>query len=173
LDYVLPPGETPRAVDLQGSFRVTIAADSAAIRFVDVSGQADGKPLGIDRRRGGVTATLQRVRRDRDDAGQPEFRVQIALTYDKGGPAFESHRSWMLHNEVYLEGADGTRLPVNGGYEMTLQADGAVGMDYRFVGVDDRHGPFAFVYVAPILIVDVPVEFALKSVPVKGAAAGP
>lgn len=170
LDYVLI-GEPPRTLNLQGTFHMTTAADSVPIRFVDIAKQADGKPIGVERRSGGVTVTLNRVRRERGDNATQEVRVQVTVAYDTGGPAFESHRTWILHNEVYLERGDATRLPVNGGFETTLQGDGAVGMEYRFVGLPDPLPNFTFVYVAPTLIVDVPVEFVLESVPVKATKA--
>jgi hypothetical protein len=166
LDYVLPQGEIPAALDLAGKLRMTVAAGSAAIRFADITNRVDGKPIGIDRRRGGVTATLERVRRDKGEGGNVELRVRVVVAYDSGGPAFESHRTWMLHNEVHLETADLKRLAVNGGFETTLEANGTAGMEYRFVGLPDPLPDYAFVYVAPTLIVDVPVTFALESVPV-------
>jgi hypothetical protein len=145
---------------------MTTAADSAAVRFVDISKPADGKYLGIERRRGGVTVSLQRVHRERKLDGTNELRIAITVAYDSGGPAFESHRTWILHNEVFLEEGE-KRLPLNGGYETTLQADGAVGMEYRFVDLPDPLPEYGFVYMAPTLIVDVPVRFALESVPVR------
>lgn len=166
LDYLLPPGKSVHALDLAGRFRMTMAADSAAIRFIDIQKYAAGKAISIERRRGGVTVALERVRTGRAPSGKRELFVRVTVAYDSGGPAFESHRTWMLHNEVFLEDAEGVRLPVNGGYETTLQADGAVGMEYRFVELPDPLPAFAFVYVAPTLIVDVPVEFVLKSVPI-------
>lgn len=171
LDYLLPQGELPAALDLQGNFRVTVAAGSAAIRFDNVTKRADGRQIGIDRRRGGVTVTLARVRREESRGKVTELRVQIAIAYDSGGPAFESHRTWMLHNEVFLETADGMRQDLNGGFETTMETDGAAGMEYRFVGLPDPLPEYNFVYVAPTLIVDVPVEFALKSIPTKRLSA--
>lgn len=169
LDYVLPQNAAGARLDLAGKMRMTVAADSAAIRFADVVAEAHGKDLRIARRRGGVTVTLQRVRRERMPGGKTELRVQVLVAYDSGGPAFESHRSWALHNEAYLEDKTGVRVALNGGYEMTLQADGAIGMEYRFVELPDPPPDYAFVYVAPTLIVDAPIEFALKAVPVRQA----
>jgi hypothetical protein len=68
---------------------------------------------------------------------------------------------------VFLEDAEGKGLPLNGGYETTLQADGAVGMEYRFVELPDPLPEYSFVYVAPTLIVDAPVEFDIESIPIR------
>lgn len=58
-------------------------------------------------------------------------------------------------------------MELNGGFETTLLSDGATSLEYRFTDLplplplaDD-----AFVYVAPTLIVDLPVQFHLKAVP--------
>ena len=167
LDFDLQPELTPEKIDLRGTFRMTIAAGRAEVRFIDIAKQANGKPLEIDRRRGGVTVTLRRIERERKGDGTQELRVAITVAYDSGGPAFESHRTWILHNEVFLEAGD-SRVPLNGGFETTLQADGAVGMEYRFLNLPDPLPEYKFVYVAPTLIVDVPVRFALESLPVRG-----
>ena len=50
----------------------------------------------------------------------------MSIAYDAGGPEFESHRTWIYHNEVYLEAPDGQRFPVNDGFDTTAQADGGV-----------------------------------------------
>ena len=112
---------------------------------------------------------LERVRRERGAHGGNELRLATTVAYDTGGPAFESHRSWMLYNEVYLEDERGRRVPLNGGYQTTLQADGAVRIEYRFVDLPEPLPRYAFVYVAPTLIVEAPLEFAIESVPWRGA----
>jgi hypothetical protein len=167
LDFVIPPGVSLKDLKLEGTFRMTTAADSAAIRFIDLSKQPDGRELAIDRRRGGVTVSLRRVRHEQTAESGRELRISVTVAYDTGGPAFESHRTWILHNEVYLEDSAGKRVPLNGGSETTLQADGAVGMEYRFVDLPDPLPDYTFVYTAPILIVDVPVRFALESLSVR------
>lgn len=167
LDYVLTGDNLPARIDLAGRLQVTTAAGSAALRFPEIGQRATGKPVSIERRRGGVTVTLQGVRREKNRDGAQELSVRAAVTYDSGGPAFESHRTWILHNAAYLEETDGGRVTLNGGYETTLQADGAVGMQYRFIELPDPLPGYAFVYVAPTMIIDVPVPFALKSVPLQ------
>lgn len=163
-DFELPDQTRPDAIRLRGKIAATTAADSAPIRFTDLDKALDPKFTPVARRRGGVTVTLHRVIRERTADGKPEFRVRVTVAYDTGGPAFESHRTWILHNEVFLENKQGERFLLNGGYDTTLQADGAVGMEYRFVSLPRPVADYSFVYVAPTLIVDVPVEFDLKSV---------
>lgn len=145
----------------------TTAAGHESIRFTDLEKLRSARGGSIARRRGGVTVTLQHMRLTPTSPRKQEARIQVAVTYDSGGPAFESHRSWILHNEVYLENSDGTRTPLNGGSDTTQQGDGSVGIEYRFVDLPDPLPGYAFVYVAPTLIVDVPIEFEIQSVAIK------
>lgn len=168
LDYILPEAVRAGSLELTGKLRMTVAAGSADIRFVDVSVLEDDRPR-VSRRRGGVTVMLERVRRERDAHGRNELRLATTVAYESGGPAFESHRSWMLYNEVFLEDDQGQRVMLNGGYETTLQADGAVGIEYRFVNLPEPLPHYAFVYIAPTLIVESPLQFTVESVPWRGA----
>jgi len=168
LDYLIPKNKASAVVGLKGKLRCTTAAGNELIRFTDLDKARDGGGGGtnIARRRGGVTVTLQRVRITPSSPGKQEARVQIAVTYDTGGPAFESHRSWILHNEVFLEDPAGKRVRLNGGSDTTQQGDGSLGIEYRFIDLPDPVPKYTFVYVAPTLIVDVPIDFEIQSVPV-------
>jgi hypothetical protein len=88
------------------------------------------------------------------------------VSYDAGGPAFESHQRWILHNEVFLEDRAGKRVNLNGGSETSLLGEQGTGIEYHFVDLAGHLADYSFVYVAPTLIVDVPVEFEIQSVPV-------
>lgn len=161
LDYVVPPGADVSAVALNGKMRCTTAAGIEAFRFTGIAAARDLERGGIVRRRGGVTVGLNRVVQN-----QNELRVRIAVAYETGGPAFESHRTWFLHNDVYLEDPAGRRVRLNGGSETVQQGDGGVGIEYRFIDLPEPLSELTFVYLAPTLIVDVPLEFAIESVPV-------
>lgn len=167
MDYVVPPSIKLAAIDIKGKLQCTTAAGNEIIRFTELMKLADGREVNIARRRGGVTVALDRVAISRADGGKQDIQIKVAVAYDTGGPAFESHRSWMLHNEVYLEDPTGKRWPLNGGSETTQQGNDGLGIIYRFTGLPDSLPECSFVYVAPTLIVDVPITFQLKSVPVR------
>lgn len=166
LDYVIPESDKSASLDVKGKLRCTTAAGNEMIRFSDLAKAAEARGAGVARRRGGVTVTLNRLRLKATSPGKQEARVQVAVTYDTGGLAFESHRTWILHNEVFLEDPAGKRVRLNGGSETTRQSDGAVGIEYRFVDLPDPLPDYTFVYVAPTLIVDVPIEFEIQSAPI-------
>lgn len=168
MDYVIPPSITVSAVDVSGKLQCTTAAGNEVIRFTELTKLADGREVNIARRRGGVTVALNRVSVLHEAGGTKKaLLIRIAVSYDTGGPAFETHRSWMLHNEVYLEDPAGKRLSLNGGSETTQQGNDGLGITYRFVGLPDPLPEYSLVYVAPTMIVDVPIEFQIQAVPVR------
>ena len=114
LDYVVPDGGEVGPLAIKGKMRCTTAAGNEMFRFAGIEKAGDSKIGTVSRRRGGVTVSLTRVLHD-----QRELRIQIVVAYETGGPAFESHRTWFLHNDVYLENAGGKRFRLNG--ERTVQ----------------------------------------------------
>ena len=182
--YEIPLGEGGRHVRLQADFRTNgalsegalvqfggklvfhTAAGTETFRFTDLP-----RAAGIARRRGGVTVKVQEVE---FPGGTPrQGRVRVGVTHDAGGPAFESHRTWIFHNEAWLEAPGGRRLSANAGFETTLQADGAVGVEYRFADLTAEPGEYAFVYKAPTLLLDAPCAFDFEKLPVRIVAPGP
>lgn len=144
---------------IAGQAAMQIAADSEHIRFTDLVGGA-----GTARRRGGVTVTVQKIKSQTGADGKLAVSIKVLVVYDTGGPAFESHRTWIFHNEVYLDRHDQQPILANGGFETDLQQNRAVGVTYRFEGLSGKLEDYQFVYVAPTLIVDVPFKIELNGV---------
>jgi hypothetical protein len=165
-DYVLPKQVSGQALALKGKLRCTTAAGHELIRFTSLEKAQQAGGGNVARRRGGVTVTLNRVRVAASAAGKQNADIQVTVAYDAGGPAFESHQRWILHNEVFLEDRDGKRVSLNGGSETSLLGEAGTGIDYHFVDLAGSVADYSFVYVAPTLIVDVPIEFEIQSVPV-------
>lgn len=165
-DFVCPEGRLPETVRLEGEMIATVAALNLPVRFSGLRELAD-RPgsLSIRRQRGGVQVMLDRVRLLPAEDGSLSAVVQVAAAFNKGGKAFESHRAWILHNDAWLESRSGTRIIRESASEPTFQADGAVGMSYRFAGLAAPWEDDTFVYEAPALIVDLPVKFAVEFAP--------
>lgn len=144
---------------ITGKAAMQIAAGSEHIRFSDL---VDG--AGTARRRGGVTVTVQKIKSQTGADGKLAVSIKVLVVYDTGGPAFESHRTWIFHNKVYLDHHDQKPSPANGGFETDLQQNRAVGVTYRFEGLSGKLEDYQFVYVAPTLIVDVPFKIELNGV---------
>jgi hypothetical protein len=118
-------------------------------------------------RHGGVSVTLKRSALSAGADGKRVLSARLAVAYDAGGPEFESHRTWIYHNDVRLESPDGTIDTPDGGFDVTQQSNGGVEVEYLFSDLPDRPlRDWHLVYVAPTLLIDVPVDFAFENVPV-------
>lgn len=160
-DFLMPIATTPREVTLGGRISVQLAAATERIVFDQTSQTA-----GAARRRGGVTVRLREVKFEGPPDGKVQAEIKVNVAYDTGGPAFESHRTWMFHNAVYFEDQAGRRVDFTD-YDTTLQSNGAVGVDYRWEQLTGPVTQYHFVYEAPTLIVDLPLEIKLEKLPIK------
>ncbi len=154
------PAETAVSkVSLQGKLKVKTAAGTERIVFANLP-----QSIGVSRRRGGVTVNLQKAVFQKSAQNKLEAKVRVAVSYDFGGPAFESHRTWIYHNEVYLESPGGRRVEYSG-FDTPRQGDGVIVLEYKFEQLKGLPAQFRFVYLAPTLIIDVPVEFQIPNIP--------
>jgi hypothetical protein len=153
-----PAEERSGPLTIKGKLIVETAAAPTEVHFRDLSGTVP-----VVRRRGGVTVTLQRARYLPSTAAGRRARVRLSISYDTGGPAFESHRTWIYHNDVCLQSEDGRRFAVNDGFDTMAEASGGVVVEYRFKDLPDLP-PTAWelVYVAPTLLIEAPVEFEFR-----------
>ncbi|MDB5347591.1 MAG: hypothetical protein JWP89_5968 [Schlesneria sp.] len=160
-DFLMPNATTPQEVTLVGRISVQLAAATERIVFDQTSQTA-----GAARRRGGVTVRLREIKFEGPPDGNVQAEIKVNVAYDTGGPAFESHRTWMFHNAVYFENQAGKRFDFTD-YDTTLQSNGAVGVDYRWEQLAGPVTQYHFVYEAPTLIVDLPLEIKLDKLPIK------
>ncbi len=155
------PADLPNPFDIsfRGSFAVEMAA--AAERFVFDDLATPNLPA---KRIGGVSV---RLRRFEPPAGGNDTtaRVDLSLVYDQQGPAFESYRTWMYHNEIWLETRNGRRIAPERLVTTQTEADGARTVEYNFAGVTGSLADYRLVYIAPTLITPAPVQFELKNIP--------
>lgn len=174
LDFRKPDGEWS-SLSVSGKLHVETAAGEEALEF-----PAGAEAQGVSRRRGGVTVKV--LRWETIGAAQDKgLEVTVLVTYDTGGPAFESHRSWMLFNVAGLvragmmptdKSASRAALPdVNllkpTNTESDVQPDGSIAVTYRFEKLPVPASEYRFRYVAPTLILDVPLEFEFRDVPLR------
>jgi hypothetical protein len=160
MDFAVPKPFAVEGVSLDGKVTMTVAAGSEEFRFGDLT-----KDAGAAKRRGGVTVTLNEIDFQPDDKhpNRNAARFRITVHYDTGGPAFESHRTWMFHNHVYLEDAKGQKLERASDFHTALQTDGGVTVEYEFENLTGGPGDYKFVYIAPTLIINVPVSFEFEN----------
>lgn len=162
LEFRIPIPLPSDKTSVRAKMMMLTAAGTAQFKFLDI---ADAK--GVARRRGGVTVTIRKVSFRRTSKTQHAARIRVAVTYDVGGPAFESHQRWMLHNKTSLQTAVGKRIIQNSGFDISLELDGAVEVEYRFERLTNEPAEYQFVYEAPTLLINVPIEFELKDIPIE------
>ena len=174
LDFRRPEGDWS-SLSVSGKLHIETAAGEEPLQF-----PPGAEARNVSRRRGGVTV---KVLRWETAGGAPDNGLEVTalVTYDTGGPAFESHRSWMLFNVAGLvrAGMMPTEKPGIGSSmnEMNLlkpthidsdvQPDGSIAVTYRFEKLPLPASEYRFRYVAPTLILDVPLEFELRDVPLR------
>jgi hypothetical protein len=167
LDFVSPKPLPKGPFILGGRATMTVAAGAEEIRFTRLAEAA-----GTARRRGGVTVRLENVNLSRGENGKHSARIKVLVAYDTGGPAFESHRTWVFHNRVALEAEDGRRFRRDGVYSTALHANGGVIVEYGFSDLPIDPAKLTFVYEAPTLITDVPIEWTFSELSVRQASGG-
>ena len=165
-DFEVPPPLEPAQIEFRGAFGVEMAAGPQEIVFGDL---ASGRET---RRAGSVTVGLRGVEFPRPGEGQGARGSRSVCVYDQGGPAFESYRTWMYHNEAALETKSGRRIAPRPIITTRQQGDGSVAVEYNFADIQGTPGDYRFVYVAPTLITQQPVEFRFSKIPVARAAQG-
>jgi hypothetical protein len=123
--------------------------------------------------REGVTVHLRELRSE-GGSGDEVWTVGLLLEYPLGGPPFESFQSWIVNNKIYLEKEQAgikQQFPPNLGYETDDQTDTKAIIRYRFGDEPDKKlllGKFSdwkLVYRTPGRIVEVPVPFEFKELP--------
>lgn len=158
-DFSSTDVESIRILKLVGRVRCQIAAATERIVFDQTSLEA-----GTIRRRGGVSVRIREVEFMPREPNKMEGSIGVAVSYETGGPAFESHRTWIFHNAVYLETQSGKRVAYTD-FDTAQQSDGAVAVDYRWAQIDAPFSQYTFVYEAPTLIIDVPLDINLDRIP--------
>ena len=158
-DFVTLADKVPKTVSFRGKLLVQLAAATEPIRFERLTTRKE-----VLRRRGGVSVRLLEARFEAAEDGKPSATVRITVSYDTGGPAFESHRTWVYHNAAWMED-DRRRYPLTD-FDTLLQSNGSVQLEYRFQDLPPAE-TLKFVYEAPTLLLDVPFELEFRDVAVK------
>jgi hypothetical protein len=157
VDFPHPQIELPREWVLRGRCTVHVAAGREPLVFA-------GSQLrrGATLRRGGVTAQIRAVR---FDAPQPESLdaiIRLVVNYDRGGPAFESHRLGLFQRSAWLESNSGDKTPYSK-LEVVAEADGGLAIEYHFTKLVAPASRYQFIYEAPTLLLEVPVTVQLSA----------
>lgn len=159
LTFVWPEISAVTPWSLQGKVTVHVAAGREEFSF----GGAD-LVRGRSIRRGGVVVRLREVRFQPVNADHQQARVRIVVNYDRGGPAFESHRVGLFHRSAWLTDRSGQIIPATD-FDIAAEVDGGLVIEYRFAELSQKPADYRFTYEAPTLLLDVPAEFSFTNLP--------
>ncbi len=159
LDLIWPEVADSSTWTLRGKAMVHLAAMTETIAFDAIALRPN-----VQRRRGGVAVRIRKAEFRPGEDGRLQATIRIQVSYDTGGPAFESHRAGVFYQGGSLQGPAGQRISFTD-MEATQEADGAIGVEYRFRDLHGRGSDFQFRYEAPTLFLDVPVEVDFRGLP--------
>lgn len=137
---------------VEGQLTVLVPPEILEFRF-------DKAITGASQTRQGVAVKLLNVEKTRGS-----WAVHVELKYPPKSFDLESHESWAVDNEIYLE-KNGTRVRRKD-HRISVQEDGPIQVSYYF---DPEKGAelrdYAVVYRAPAVPVRYPVTFRFTDVP--------
>lgn len=158
-DHVIENELVAGPFDLRGAVHVTAALGAERFDFP----LSTATPAAV-RSRGGVVVRLRKAILGDDGTA----RVELAVVYDEGGPAFESHRTWAYYNaaEITFAHSHGddreiVHVPHEPAFATLSETDGGVVLAYQFSGIPEDAADLTFSYTAPTNIARVPVVFEI------------
>jgi hypothetical protein len=153
LTLQLPAREATKLSSLKGKLSALVPGRMVDLEFTDLKNAKD-----VKQETGGVTVTLDRVVKN-----QALWEVHMRVRIGGLEAGLESHQGWVFQNVTFLKNKDGEQID-HAGYETTMQTEREAGFAYFFETPDDL-SEYTWVYRTPTAIVNLPVEYELKDVP--------
>lgn len=151
---LIPPSRASQEIaTLTGKLRVLLPGGIETFSFAGLA-----KARKVEQRRGGVRVTVDEARKNNE-----LWEVRMRVAFEETSGALQSHRGWVFDNEALLIGPDKKERP-HDGFETTLQSESEVGVAYLFDAPGGLDG-CTFVYRTPVIVLDVPIEYELKRLP--------
>jgi len=159
LPLQLPPQPLETISSLKGRIKALVATRMAKFRFDQLDKAQNDKNQNVEQSDGGVKVVLDRVR---ENQGLCELHMRVEFAENL--PEHVAQGSWNFQNLTYLENAAGEKLE-HEGFESTMQAKRKLGLAYYFDVPAEKLADYTWVYEIPAAIVEVPIEFELKEIP--------
>ena len=146
----LPAGRPTKIVSLSGKIISMLPGEIKQFDFpLKIASQTQTADF--------VTVKLEDVRKN-----GPLHEVRLGVEYKSPGKAMESHRGWLLGNEVYVSMPDGSRQD-HLGYELYRHNETGVGIGYLF-DIGDTPGEAKLVYKTPTAVVENEIDFVIQDI---------
>jgi hypothetical protein len=151
----LPARKAGAIKSLRGRLMALVPGRIAELTFDDLAAASD-----VSQEVGGVTVTLNRVVQN-----QALWEVHMRIGVDSLQGASDVQRGWVFQNVAFLRNAAGETVD-NAGFETTMQNQRETGFAYFFeLPEGTQIGDYTWVYRTPAALVDLPVEYELKDIP--------
>lgn len=150
LPMQLPAGQPGKITSLSGQIRSLLPGATHRFEF----------PLhtvSVRESAGSVSVQLEDVRKNGE-----LHEVRLGVEFQSAGAAMESHRGFLLDNEVFVLASDGTRLE-HLGYQLYRQSQTGIGIAYLF-DIGPTAAEAKLVYSTPSSVVQNEINFLLKNI---------
>ncbi|MEX2115049.1 MAG: hypothetical protein WD845_17780 [Pirellulales bacterium] len=155
----LPDRTMTKIRKLQGKLLALVPGPAEDFRFASPPvAERNTPPKRLEQRKAGATVTIDRVRKN-----NAAWEVALRVKFDNPSTALESHRGWILDNDVYFVDAAG-RQATPGGFEQSRQGKDEVGINYYF-DLAESPDKLDFVYRTPTTILEMAVDYELHDLP--------
>lgn len=151
LPLSLPAGRPAKIVALSGRIQSMLPGDVKPFDFpLKLGTQTQTADF--------VTVRLEQIRKN-----GALHEIRLGVEYKSPGKAMESHRGWLLSNEVYVAMADGSRQD-HLGYELYRHNETGLGIGYLF-DIGDAPGEAKLIYKTPTAVVHNEIDFVIQDIP--------
>jgi len=149
----LPSREARQIATVQGRFTAMVPGRPETFEFTNLEQSRD-----VEQERAGIAVTFERLTKNVD-----LYQVRLRVRFDAADGALASHRGWIYRNPAHIIDAQGVKID-NIGLEETRREEDEAGVAYLF---ELPAGPKGckFVYQTPALILQLPIEYELKDIP--------
>jgi hypothetical protein len=161
----------PRTARAIGLFEGTLSVIGPSKMLTFSFDTLDRLEKGVTQQKEGVTCRISRMVLARD-----HWTIQVTLDYPLGNKELESYQSWVVNNEMTLQSLDGKKQLLSRDYVLESASPQKAVLSYHFRDKDNqmrgRPEDWRLTYRTPAAIVEWPVRFSFKDVPLPGCPAG-
>jgi hypothetical protein len=151
LAFQMPSGKPTTIITLAGQIRSMLPGKTHRFEFPLAT-------ISATQSSGAVTVRLEDVRKNGD-----LHEIRLGVEFDSPGDAMESHRRFLVDNDVFVRNAGGNRVE-HLGYQLYRQSESGIGIGYLF-DVGPSASESTLVYETPTAVIKNEIDFLIRDVP--------
>jgi len=150
LAFQMPSGTPTKIITLAGQIRSMLPGKTHRFEFPLAT-------ISATQSSGAVTVRLEDVRKNGD-----LHEVRIGVEFGSAGSAMESHRGFLMDNEVFIRTAGDDRVE-HLGYQLYRQGESGIGIGYLF-DVGPSAAESTLVYETPTAVIRNEIDFMIRDI---------